>query len=218
LIGVLELLTEQNDVKIAPKRLGLKLDFGSGDNIKHGFEGVDLYSEKARWKQNLFDFPWPWGDGQVAEIWCSHFIEHIPMLYWDKSAESLTAIPNADSIDLFLKFFDECYRVLQPGGKMTCIWPCNRNDRAFQDPTHRRFIPPASMLYLNKKWREMNMLGHYLGDCNFTDGKGNPSIAMPLGTNPEFELFSPEATARRLSESWNVIGDWHCVLIKTVDV
>ena len=204
-------------MKTAPKKLGLKLDFGSGDNIKHGFEGVDLYSDQARWKQNLFEFPWPWGDEQVAEINCSHFIEHIPMLYWDNAEEKLTPIPSENTVDLFVKFFDECYRILQPNGKMTCTWPCNRSDRAFQDPTHRRFVPPAGMLYLNKKWREMNRLGHYLGISNFTDGKGNPPLATPIGVNAEFELYSQEAVMRRMSESWNVIADWQCILIKSVE-
>lgn len=210
--------TNENEVKIAPKRLGLKLDLGCGDNIRNGFEGVDLYATKARWKQNLFEFPWPWGDNQVAEINCSHFIEHIPMLYVDRDTGTVSVIPTEKSLDLFLMFFEESYRILQPGGKMVCQWPCNRSDRAFQDPTHRRYIPPMSVCYLNKKWRDMNGLGHYLGDCNFTDGNGdNPPNVTPVGVNPEFQLFSPEAAARRMQESWNTINDWYSVLIKPSD-
>lgn len=213
MIGVAALHTEKEKVVVAKHKLGLKLDFGSGDNIRPGFEGVDLYAKKAKWKQNLLEFPWPWGDEQVAEIHCSHFIEHIPMVYINKD-ETASIMPGEDSLDILLKFFDECYRILMPGGKMTCIWPCNRSDRAFQDPTHRRFIPPMFVGYLNKQWRDSQGLSHYLGTCNFTDGNGSLPAVVPIGTNPEFQLFSQEAAARRMQESWNTISDWCATLIK----
>jgi hypothetical protein len=201
--------------KVAQYALGLKLDFGSGDNPKPGFDGVDFFAPKAKWKQNLFEFPWPWGDGQVAEINCSHFIEHIPMAYVDKK-ENVAFIPTENSVDLLVRFFDECYRILMPGGKMTVFWPNHRNDRAFQDPTHRRFIPPTMVLYLNKNWRVACGLSHYLGNCNFTDGSGNVAIVNPIGTNPEFQMYSQEAAMRRMNESWNVIADWQAILIKEI--
>ena len=204
---------KENDVTLAPRRLGLKLDLGCGETPRNGFEGVDLYASKAKWKQNLLEFPWPWGDEQVAEIHCSHFIEHIPMAFVDSEGE-ISIMPKEDSTDLLVKFFDECHRILVPGGKMICQWPCNRNDRAFQDPSHRRFIPPMIVGYLNKRWRDMNGLGHYLGSCNFTDGNGNIAAVIPIGINPEFEYFSQEASGRRMLESWNTVGDWQATLIK----
>lgn len=194
--------------------LGLKLDLGSGNNPRHGFESVDLFAPNAKWKQNLLEFPWPWGDEQVAELHCSHFIEHIPMAYINSKNE-ITLVPTDEtSIDLMNKFFDECYRVLQPNGRLTLQWPCSRSDRAFQDPTHRRFIPETAMLYLNKQWREAVGLGHYLSQCNFTDGNGGMPIVTPLQTNPEFQLYSNEAAMRRMRESWNVITDFTCTLFK----
>lgn len=206
-----------SNVQIAPKSLGLKLDLGSGNTPRHGFEGVDLFAPNAKWKQNLLEFPWPWGDEQVSEINCSHFIEHVPMVYITSNDEvdHITQIPvDEKSQDLLLRFFDECYRVLQPGGKLHLQWPSNRSDRAFQDPTHRRFIPPMFVGYLNREWREATGLGHYLCKCNFTDGSKKMAVVNPIGVNPDFQYYSAEASGRRIAESWNTFLDWQAVLVK----
>lgn len=196
--------------------LGLKLDLGSGNNPRAGFESVDMFALNAKWKQNLLEFPWPWGDEQVAEIHCSHFIEHIPMAYINSNNE-ITLVPtDVTSIDLFSKFFDECYRILQPNGRMTIQWPCSRSDRAFQDPTHRRFIPESAMLYLNAQWREAVGIGHYSSQCNFTDGNGGIPVVMPVQPSPELQFYSNEAAMRRMRESWNIITDFTCTLVKEV--
>ena len=64
--------------KLAASSRELKLDLGCGQNVREGFEGVDLYGDKAKHKVDLFKFPWPFKDGSVDEINCSHFMEHIP--------------------------------------------------------------------------------------------------------------------------------------------
>ena len=56
----------------------IKLDLGCGLNPREGFEGVDLYGEKAKHKVDLFKFPWPFKDASVDEIHASHFLEPIP--------------------------------------------------------------------------------------------------------------------------------------------
>ena len=91
--------------QIEQKPVGpVKLDFGSGNNCKDGFEGVDLYADAAKHKVDLFKFPLPWETGSVDEINCSHFIEHIPQ-------------------ELRWPFFEECYRILKDGGIMQIIVP-----------------------------------------------------------------------------------------------
>ncbi len=126
----------------------LKLDLGCGEVPREGFTGVDLYAKGAK-KVNLFKFPWPWKSNSVEEIHSSHFFEHVPQI-------------------IRVRFMDEVYRVLIPGGKATFITPYWSSMRAVQDPTHQ--WPPiceASYLYFNKKWREDNKLTHYLGKCDF---------------------------------------------------
>jgi predicted SAM-dependent methyltransferase len=133
---------------------------------------------------NVLLFPWPWEDNSVDEIHCSHFIEHIPM-------ETLIG-----GQDLFFAFFDEMYRVLKPEGSASLVWPDLQTVRAFMDPTHRRFIPKESMLYLNRDWRVQNKLDHYLVKCNF-------AVNVTHSCASEFTLLHPEAQTRRFNESWN---------------
>lgn len=153
---------------------------------------------------NLLRFPWPWETSSVTEIHCSHFVEHIPMIYVDEfGTEVPCGSPGAK--DLFFKFFDEIHRVLKPGGIATIVTPNARNNRAFQDPTHRRFLVAESFFYLFKEFRRINKLEHYNVECDF-DGNINPTVD---------EVFNLKDTAVQAEQSrtlWNVIHDWHVVL------
>jgi hypothetical protein len=89
---------------------------------------------------------------------------------------------------------------------MDIIVPCLRNDRAFQDPTHRRFLPSQTFLYLNAKWRQDNKLDHYMAQCNF-DVKVDPTVPI------EMTLLHPEAQQMRMMHHWNTIVDWSATLV-----
>jgi len=107
--------------------------------------------------------------------------------------------------DFFFAFFDECWRILKHDATMTVVIPNARCNRAFQDPTHRRFIVAETFGYLLRDWRTANKLDHYRVRCNFTS-QVNPIIPVELST------LHPEAQARRFHENWNTILDWHAVL------
>lgn len=191
--AALKELIQQADkplVVTKPSRL-LRLDLGAGQSPAEGFEGVDLWPG-SKHVVNLFQFPWPFDDNSVEEIHCSHFIEHIPMEMTQH---------NGRQKDLFFAFFDECYRILVPGGKMHVICPNARNNRAFQDPTHRRFIVAETFGYLWAEWRKANRLDHYGVECDFATNC-NPIVPS------ELTVLHPEAQARRFNESWNTILDW----------
>lgn len=181
---------------LAPSTAPLKLNLACGQNNVEGFEGVDLWAPTAKFKLDLLQFPWPWADSSVDEILCSHFIEHIPTEY---------VIHNNVKKDLFLAFFDECYRILKPEGIMVAICPAASSNRAFQDPTHRRFIVAETFWYLNKAWRESQMLDHYPVECDFLH-----SIVPAV---PEEDMFrSDEAQAFRFNYLRNTVLDFHCTL------
>jgi len=156
----------------------VKLDLGCGRNKQAGYLGVDLYAPDADIKCNLFETPFAngnasplWADDSVDEIFCSHFVEHIPaMLRW--------------------QFFEECWRILKPGGIMRIFVPSWKSERAYGDMTHQ--WPPVTafaLYYLSKEWREANKLtyGAYDLKCNFSNQAG------PTGINAPFAAKAQEA-------------------------
>lgn len=178
------------DLQLASPTAPVRLDLGCGANPREGFEGVDKFAADAKHKVDLFKFPWPWADSSVDELHASHFLEHIPADYIEDGRDRLCA------------FMDEAWRVLKPGGAFTVIVPNARCNRAFQDPTHRRFFVAESFYYFNADWRKANGLQHYLGACDFNFEVNH---TMPV----EMQALHPEAAQRRFNESWNVIYDWH---------
>lgn len=137
-----------------------RLDLGCGNRKQDGFIGVDLYAPNADIKCDLFKFPWPWKDNTVDEIYCSHFLEHVPRI-------------------LRKQFMEECWRVMKLEATMRIIVPNWKSERALGDMTHE---PPAVVamffFYLNRNWREANLLtyGPYDFKCNFDHQAGAAGI------------------------------------------
>ncbi len=158
---------------LSPPATLVKLDLGGGQNPREGFDCVDLNAPNPVHRVNLFKFPWPFADNSVDELHCSHFIEHIPNreveerdLAISEERRAVGHILNADENELIGKdmlfaFFDECWRILKHDGWLTLVWPCSRSDRAFQDPTHRRYIPLSTIPYMSRDWRKSQNLDHY---------------------------------------------------------
>lgn len=100
--------------------------------------------------------PWPIAKNSVSETFSSHFVEHIPHYR-----------PEFKGVDGWWVFFNELYRVSKPDSKHIIHHPYSRNDRAFWDPTHTRYIHEMTWYYLDKSWRESQGLDHYHADCDF---------------------------------------------------
>lgn len=170
----------------------LKLNFGCGEIKVEGFVGVDLYAPSADLKVDLFSFPLPWKDGEVVEILASHFIEHLPhKLRWP--------------------FYDECYRILKPGGIMRIAVPSFKSDRAYGDMTHEwPPVVPMSFYYLNKDWRAANKLEHgpYALKCDFSHQCG------PSGIAQQFMARSHEAQVFATTHYWEAFSDVWATLTK----
>lgn len=195
----------QGEGALAKPPVTRKLDLASGQSPKDGYEGVDIWPG-AQHVVNLQEYPWPFEDESVLEIHCSHYIEHIPMEYvehWPMSALYEAPVRK----DALFAFFDECYRILVPGGWMHVTWPSHRSDRAFQDPTHRRFIPAQTMIYMAEQWRRDAKLDHYAVDCNFAVSC-NPTISEELA------LRNPEVANKQINNYWNTTVDWVAKLQK----
>jgi len=168
----------------------LKIDIGCGKNKKPGFVGVDAIAfDGVDVVMNLTD-RWPWGDNTVSEIHASHVIEHFGQMHrcW---------------------IFNEMYRVLVPGGKVTLIAPHWANNRAFGDPTHQ--WPPfaeMAMYYLGKKWRdEQAPHTNSMLQCDFEATWGYTVAPDISARNQEFQQFA-------LNHYANAVLDIHATLTK----
>ena len=182
-------------VVLAPPT-GVKLDLACGQRPRDGFQGVDLHAPGAKWKVDLTKFPWPWEDSSVEELHCSHYAEHLPMVEVQHAGRTK---------NLFFAFFDECFRILRPGGNMMVIVPSARSNRAFQDPTHCRFIVAETFAYLSAEWRRSQGLDHYQVDCDFS-GNAVGSVVQ------EETVRHPESQSFRFNHLWNTTLDFHCTL------
>src|SRR5262245_9443018 len=204
-----------------------KLDLACGQNPRDGFDGVDIFSG-AQHQVDLQRYPWPFENESVLELNCSHYIEHIPMetVTFSSGSEVCPAcdgdpgqrvlcgkcsqtgvVVKHRTKDALFAFFDECYRILVPDGWLHVVVPAHRSDRAFQDPTHRRFIAAQTFAYMNEDWRRINKLDHYNVDCNFI-GDCHPVVAT------ELNLRFPETAQRMIQRDWNTVIDWTARLQK----
>lgn len=146
----------------------LRLDLGCGKNKREGFTGVDVRQFPGVDVVADLAKPWPWPDGSVEEVHCSHMLEHVPRLQRPP-------------------FFNELHRVLRPGGKATFITPHWASCRAYGDVTHE--WPPVSeffWLYLDRAWREVNAPHNDMYTCDFATTYGYSPAAWLTGRNTEY--------------------------------
>jgi hypothetical protein len=194
-------------VEAAPRATELKLDLGCGLNPKEGFEGVDLYGDKAIHKMDLFRFPWNFKDNSVDEIHASHLLEHVPAREVEERDLVSAAGKSFLGQDMLFAFMDECYRIMKPDAWMNVVVPSGRSNRAFWDPTHRRFFMQETFLYFAHEWRKMNGLHHYRVKCNF-------GVDVTHSMPQEESLRSAEVQSQRFLTLWNCTVDWLAKLKK----
>jgi predicted SAM-dependent methyltransferase len=165
----------------------LKLDLACGQNKTEGYFGVDVApGDNVDAVVDLEVYPWPIESNSAEDIVCNHYVEH--------------------TTD-FMKFMDEVYRILKPGGKVKFVAPYYNSVRCWQDPTHKRAISEASFLYCNKQWREANKLSHYPITCDFDYTYGYDISTTWANRSEEARNFA-------MLHYTNVINDIHVVMTK----
>jgi len=175
----------------------MKIDLGCGKSKRgEDYIGVDIVKlEGVDVVHDLNTFPWPFENESVDEIHTSHYVEHVP---YDV---------NGDGRDGLIQFMDECYRILKPGGKLIIQVPYGSSIRAFQDPTHRRFLFKESFYYFNKEWRDTMNLEYYPINSNYI-------MEFSYFITNEMSLKSQEVRDLAILHEWNVVDDLKVELTK----
>lgn len=102
------------------KHGGIRLDIACGQNKRPGWTGIDIRElDGVDIVHDLEDIPWPLPDECVLAAICSHYIEHINPARFG-----------------FIRFMDEVWRVMKPGGKLMVATPHAWSVGYPQDPTH----------------------------------------------------------------------------------
>ncbi len=157
----------------------MRLNLGCGRKKLDNYINVDIYAEMSPevvW--DLENFPWPWEENSVDEIFMSHVLEHL-----------------GQQPIVFLNVVKEAYRILKINGIWKIKVPHPRSDIWLMDPTHVRPITPVMMgQFSRRRIRE---------ETNNVDEV--PAFALHLGVDFEIEnisyVFTPQikdALARRV--------------------
>jgi len=195
----------------------LKIDLACGDRKKEGFCGIDIAKTSSiDYAMDLNKYPWDIESNSAEEIYCSHYVEHIPhdilnirtLVNESNTFEDFkNKVNQVDRKDGFIQFMNELYRIMKVGGKVTIICPYYTSIRAFGDPTHIRYIGEWSFYYLSKDWMEANKLQHYGIEANF-------SMTYSYYITNELTLKSEEVRNNAFKHYWNAIDDIIVELIK----
>lgn len=191
----------------------IKIDLACGDNKREGFIGVDIFNgPSVDIVHDLNIYPYPFEDESVDEINCSHYLEHIK--HDDVLTQVKACISSCNSFEEFkqsvlqlkpeqdglIKFFNEIYRILKPGGKVKLVAPYYTSIRTYGDPTHTRMIADSTFWYVSKKWRDDNKLNHYGIICDF-------DVKLSYFITSELTLKSEEVRNKAFTHDWNTIDD-----------
>ncbi len=146
--------------------LGIKLDLGGGASPQPGFVNIDYRDlPQVDIVHNLELFPWPLPDESCSLVMASHILEHIDphgpdariaplvrLLLKKKlitEAEIREAIGEIEPGPTFMRFMDEVWRVLKPGGQFMAAFPYAGSGGFWQDPTHCNGLTEATLAYFD---------------------------------------------------------------------
>ena len=148
------------------RSLGVRIDVGCGANPIPGFIGMDIRDVPGvDIIVDLEKFPWPVPNEVASTVACSHVLEHIVPQKVDArvvclidllkkkkiltDAEIKTAIGDYKFESTFIRFMDEVWRILKPGGEFLIRVPYAGTIGYYQDPTHVNMLTEATFMYFD---------------------------------------------------------------------
>jgi SAM-dependent methyltransferase len=98
----------------------VRLNLGAGSDLKEGWINHDIVQLPGiDVVHDLNNFPWPWDDNSIDEIYMKDVLEHLP-----------------DTI----RVMEEIYRICKPGAKIYIAVPYWNSYEAVTDPTHKSYF------------------------------------------------------------------------------
>lgn len=143
---------------------GIRLDIGCGASKQPGFAGIDYFQYgDVDIVHNVEITPWPLPDNSVLTAIASHLLEHLDPHGGDSRLQPLAdllvsrGLLKQKEIDnamgsggpAFMRFMDEVWRVLKPGGQFAFVVPHAASPGFQQDPTHINMINETTIMYFD---------------------------------------------------------------------
>ncbi len=139
----------------------MRLNLGCGFNKRDGFHNVDKFKDCSPDEVvDLEQFPWPWPDDSVDEIYLSHVLEHL-----------------GATSEVYFDVIREMYRVCRDGATVTITVPHPRHDSFINDPTHVRIVTFDGLAMFSRRQCEIWI----------RDGASNTPIALMIGVDFDIE-------------------------------
>lgn len=152
--------------KIIEENNSIKVDLGCGAAKQHGWVGIDYRAEAGvDIVHDLTLFPWPLPDNCASAVMASHLLEHMNPMSGDARIKPLielliakklvtkeeiqTVIGEIEPGPLFMRFMDEVWRILKPGGVFIAAFPYAGSAGFWQDPTHINGINEVTWAYFD---------------------------------------------------------------------
>lgn len=148
------------------KNKGVSIDLGCGANKIPDFIGVDARPlPGVDIVMDLEKYPWPIPSESASLVTCSHVLEHINPAKVDSRLVELVKLLVAKKVlkqkdidqylgemdfeSSFVRFMDEVWRILKPGGEFMFKVPYAGTVGFYQDPTHINNITEATLYYFD---------------------------------------------------------------------
>ena len=151
---------------LASKNQGVKIDLGGGASPQPGFVNIDFRDlPEVDVVHNLELFPWPFPDACANLVMASHLLEHINPTAPDARLPKLVQLLIKKGLvtekeitetigeiapgPIFMRFMDEVWRILKPGGQFMAAFPFAGSGGFWQDPTHINGITHHTLAYFD---------------------------------------------------------------------
>lgn len=176
----------------------MKLNLFSSDGQHPDFLNVDIHQPP-----NAVPL------GESPEMWRGRFLKADLRKTWpwpDSSIDEIRAHDGPEHLASKVKFMNECWRVLKPGGLLDIFVPTTDGRGAFQDPTHVSYWTPNDLFYFVRLFAEWQRFHEAYGI------EGGFNLRGYLGGNPnEAATYIENCHRQYASKVWKLEIVLECV-------